>query len=199
MGTSKQEMLPNSPLDSMIATKHLTINLEESVSDPLIKHNRLYFIFIVLGALLSFIFTVQTITSAVVGALFGLVGALFTKQGIALVKLLRFNHTDYSLPAVVTKKELLEYLQEHFYHPDIQVNKSLLGGITFTYRSKTDHVISIDEKRNSFWIHSRMTKGARLKRGGKENSVTVYKNAIYVVPAIRKLIEEAALSIHNSR
>lgn len=74
--------------------------------------------------------------------------------------------------------------------PDLGIKKGLTG-VTITYRSVTSHTIYLNAKKKLFSIKSKMTIKGRVKRGGKSNSATEYRNAFALVPFIISLVEDA--------
>jgi hypothetical protein len=113
---------------------------------------------------------------------------------IAAGKTLKLDFVRYPLPAGVTERQVSEYLRNNFRHPDIEVDKSC-SGIKFIYKNSSVHTVRIDEKENSFSISSTATGSAKLKNGGKINSVKLYRNIMKLTPIIRQAIEESVNSL----
>jgi hypothetical protein len=165
-----------------------------SAQDPLKKYKKLYPIFSIIFAILLFVTAFNPI-ALVIGALIGLFFGHLAIQGIALFKLIKINLTDYSLQKPLTDKALYQHLEKSFNHPDIKTEKGLFGlSTSFIYQNKTCHTVLINEKKNTFSISAKMTRKARIKRGGKSNSATEYRHAVAINPIIIKLVEAAALS-----
>ncbi|MCI1693398.1 hypothetical protein [Aneurinibacillus aneurinilyticus] len=198
--------LNSSSKDSLIETNTNTImDIEQKLldtlsidpPDPLAKYKKLYVIFILFGAITMFVATF-TPFGAIFGAFIGFGLAWFVIQGIALIRLLRLNFTNHMLPVYANQDEIFKYLSEHFSHPDLQIDNGLLS-MKFIFKNKTEHIIFLNEEKKTFSMSSRMTKKARFKRGGKENSAIVYRNAMQVLPVIQRLLENATISINKKK
>ncbi|MED1872059.1 DUF456 domain-containing protein [Brevibacillus borstelensis] len=192
-----EEVLINADTTSNQNIRLLDNFSSKSLQDPLRKYKKLYLILAILGAIAGFIVTFTPFGSLFF-AFIGVVLAWFIIQGISLVRLLKLNWIDYSLPSSVTEKQLLDYLQNNFKHPEIQIEKGLIRGIDFIFNKTTIHTVSVYEKEKKFNIHSKMAKMARLKRGGRENSAKVYVIASQIVPFLSDLIKDAADSIDKN-
>lgn len=192
--TAKEHFIENAAKQSRSSSEVFT---STNLQNPLKKYNKLYLILAIIGAIIGFIATF-TAFGSVLFAFIGVVLAWFIIQGISLVRLLKLNWIDYTLPSFVTEKQLLDYLQHNFKHPEIQIEKGLLRGISFIFKKETIHIVTLNETENTYCIHSKMSKSARLKRGGKENTAKVYMIASQIVPFIKELIDNAVVSINET-
>jgi len=163
-----------------------------NILDPLEKFTKLYIFLPIIGAVIFFI-TSAKIGGAIIGALLGSGVAWFSIRLIATVRSLKLNFTKYPLPGYLTKEKLLAYLGSNFSHPDIQINKGLLG-ISFIYKNSSTHRIYLNEEKRHFSISSTMTFKSRLKYGMQVNSLKLYKNTVQVTPIILKAFEDASNS-----
>lgn len=166
--------------------------VEAGVFDPLSKFGKLKFILPIAGAIILLALTFNPI-GALFGAGIGFLASYLLIQGIAAIQLAKLNLKDYPLPSPVTAQQLYEYLSKSFSNPDIELEK-INPAIGFRYKGKTEHILILNEKKQTYSITSKMTTKARIKRGGKSNSATEYRNAIIVVPIIQKAVENAVIA-----
>lgn len=165
--------------------------------DSLAKYTKLYFILGGIGGIAAFLGTFN-ILAFLFAVSFGVLLAWLIISFIAHAKTIKLNFTKYPLANSLTEKQFLEYLNNSkVIHPEINFNKGFLG-IKFTYQNVSVHTISLNEEKKTYSISSDSTKTARLKNGGKTNSIKLYRHTIQAIPIIQRIIEQAANSVKQN-
>lgn len=179
-----------------MSTQNNLITSNTGLVDPLSKLNKFKIILPVVGAIALFLISFNPV-GALFGAGIGFLAAYLLIQGIAAIKHAKLNMKDYPLPSPITEQLLYEHLSQSLFNPDIQIERTN-SAIDFWYKDKTEHILIINEKKQTYSITSRMTTTARKKRGGKSNSATEYRNAVIVVPIINKAVEDTVTALKTA-
>lgn len=183
-------------MNEILSSDRQSISKQNIHIDPLQKYKKLYFIFGAIGGATLLIISFNII-AVLVGVAFGMVIAWFIMTLISSVQITKLNFKSYPLSLSITNEQLWEYLKNNFSHNEIEIDKGFLG-LKFIFRKSSIYTIHINEEKKKYSITSTATAKAKFKNGGKANSQKLYKDAVYAIPIIREVVEEAVLSINKT-